>query len=201
MNRYNNSKSRAALRKQLITERGKVCQNCKCTQSKNGVNFAEINETDLAKYLVLHEIDNNKKNLEPANCLILCKSCNNVIEAKRPLNRFEKRLEALNNIRVESRKYKANEILRYGSEGMRRNVEGQRAVRDWLDLQLEEKTIIEVSWFIPNASSIGGVTINTIETSWLITMTSESDDYELIRGKTYIKRREKVDHLKAKYDA
>lgn len=199
MNRYNNSKLRASLRKQLISERGKVCQNCGCTKSKKGLEFSKMSEVTLAKFLVLHENDNNKKNLEPANCLIICKACNIKIELDRGLTPFQKKLEALNRIRTETRMYKQNEILTYGTEGMRRNVVGLKAVREWLDVQLEQNIILEVSWVIANASSVGGVTIATIENSWLVTLTSDSDNYKFINNKMHITKRNKPEGLEEKY--
>lgn len=199
MNRYNNSKTRSDVRAQLIAERGKVCEHCKTTKSKSGKEYAKMSESELSKFLVMHEIDHNKKNLESANLLILCKGCNLKIERERNLTPFEKRLEALNRTRTETRMYKQNEILNYGNEGMRRNAVGMPRVRRWLDEQLEEKTILEVAWFIPNAASVGEVTQRTIE-EWLEVLTCDSDNYKLINNKTYLTRRAEADGLQKKYN-
>src|SRR3990167_13668 len=74
--KYNNSGTRHKLLLKLIKERGAKCQDTGALTSKSGIKYSKIKPSEIGNYLILHEIDGNKKNLDPSNLLILCKSAN-----------------------------------------------------------------------------------------------------------------------------
>lgn len=178
MRKYNNSKIRKAKWLELIEKRGRRCEDTGSTSAKNGKPYAKMSLQELSNYLVLHEIDDDPKNLSDYNLLILSKSANLARRLKE--GRFRYKLLRHKAVALDYT-YTRDGKIDVGYESFKRNANGQPLFREWLNNKLEERPILTKKWVVDNGAAVAGVTIITLEKVWLPSMTSEEDDYELIQ--------------------
>lgn len=208
MPKYNNSALRAKIRNELITKHGCECMQCHTTQSKSGKRFDRMSEKELAKYLILHEID-SKKDLTKNNIRLLCKKCNQ--EPNRLLNAIKNGKKPLEDKHIYMHRLK--ESYKYDSYSMYKHVKGYKPFFLWLDKQLKDNQFMTFEYILRNGASmnIGGCSEKTIK-RWLLPEISDTGKYTTIKllGKEYVilksdlpkfqKQKEHEKNLEEKYN-
>jgi hypothetical protein len=181
MPKYNNSTFRKIIRDKLIAKHGKKCMICHADSSKSGKKFASMDAHTLAKYLVMDEIDGNKKNLKITNLRLLCKKCNLGQNANHLLTAIKNGNTSLDKKYIYRNKIKLAETYRYDSFSMYKHVKGYRPFFRWLDEKLRSGVFMTPEYIYANGASmkVGGVLETTIK-KWLRPELSDEGQYTIM---------------------